>query len=186
MPYVVGAVRFTASKLGKTGLTVTGMVDVYRVAKDLSSHDVVVTDGNAIEIGQGLYGYAYSAANTTSYIYYAVFTTDDATVDDKQPVVWLADPAEQTVLTSAIAGRAAPGDEMALTAAAVDAILDEVVEGSYTLRQMIRVALAALAAKCSGGGTTTITFRDLNDREDRIVATVDANGNRTAVTVTAT
>ncbi len=32
-------------------------------------------------------------------------------------------------------------------------------------------------------GTTTITFRDLADSNARITATVDANGNRTAVTL---
>lgn len=64
-----------------------------------------------------------------------------------------------------------------------DAVLDEVVEGALTLRQILRVSLAALANKVAGGGTTTITFRDLADSKARITATVDANGNRTAVTL---
>ena len=64
-----------------------------------------------------------------------------------------------------------------------DAVLDEVVEGSLTLRQIMRLTLAALANKASGGGTTTIAFRDLADSKARITATVDANGNRTAVTL---
>ena len=33
----------------------------------------------------------------------------------------------------------------------------------------------------SGGGTSTLVFRDINDAKNRISATVDANGNRTAV-----
>ena len=33
----------------------------------------------------------------------------------------------------------------------------------------------------SGGGGSEITFRSTGDDVDRIVATVDANGNRTAV-----
>jgi hypothetical protein len=55
---------------------------------------------------------------------------------------------------------AAPGAAMTLTAAGIDAVLDEVVEGSLTMRQMLRVFMAALAGKASGGGTTAITFRD--------------------------
>jgi len=72
----------------------------------------------------------------------------------------------------------------ALSAAGVDAILDEVVVGTYTMRQLLTVMSAALAGKLSGGGTTTLTFRGVNDASDVIVATVDANGNRSALTLT--
>lgn len=67
-----------------------------------------------------------------------------------------------------------------------DAVLDEVIEGSYTLRQMMRLISAALAGVSSGGGTTAVTFTGLDGSTPRIVATVDANGNRTAVTKTVT
>lgn len=77
------------------------------------------------------------------------------------------------------------GDSMALTAAAVDAILDEQVgDSTLTMRQVLRVFLAVLAGKTSGGGTTTITFRNAADSQDVVVTTVDASGNRTAVTIT--
>lgn len=72
----------------------------------------------------------------------------------------------------------------ALSSAGIDAILDEVVVGSYTMRQLLTVMGAALAGKVTGGGTTAITFRGINDASNVIVATVDANGNRSAVTVT--
>lgn len=71
-----------------------------------------------------------------------------------------------------------------LTAAGVDAILDEVVVGTYTMRQLLAVMASALAGKVSGGGTSTITFRGVNDASDVIVATVDASGNRSALTIT--
>ena len=70
---------------------------------------------------------------------------------------------------------------VSITAASVDAVHDEVVEGTVTLRQALRLFLSALTAKVSGGGTTTITFRDIGDSKDRLVMTVDSNGNRTAV-----
>lgn len=81
------------------------------------------------------------------------------------------------------AAPAATGDAMTLTAAAVDAILDDAVEGSTTLRQLLRGFAAALLAKASGLATTTATYRDLADTKDRITATVDADGNRSAVTL---
>jgi len=70
-----------------------------------------------------------------------------------------------------------------LSATGVDDVLDEVVEGSVTLRQSMRLANAANAGKASGMGTTSVTIRDLSDSLNRISATVDADGNRTAVTL---
>jgi hypothetical protein len=74
----------------------------------------------------------------------------------------------------------------ALSTAGVDAILDDVVEGTLTMRQMLRLFMSALAGKSAGGGTVTLTFRDNADAKARITATVDANGNRTAMTLDGT
>jgi hypothetical protein len=68
-----------------------------------------------------------------------------------------------------------------------DAVLDEVVDtnnpaNANSLREVVNVMSAALAGKSSGGGTANIKFRDLGDTKDRISATVDADGNRTAIT----
>lgn len=62
------------------------------------------------------------------------------------------------------------------------AVLAATVEGSVTVVQSIRLANAALGGKASGLETTEATYRDLGDTKDRIVATVDSDGNRTAVT----
>ncbi|RLG33432.1 hypothetical protein DRN97_05065 [Methanosarcinales archaeon] len=73
-----------------------------------------------------------------------------------------------------------------LSDAGVDDIFEEVVEDSTTFRQMLRIIFAALAGKSSGGGTTTVRFRDIADTKDRITATVDSDGNRTAITLDGT
>lgn len=70
----------------------------------------------------------------------------------------------------------------ALSDAAVDKIIDEPVEGSYTLRQSMRIFNALSAGKTSGVGTSTINIRDLADTKNRISATM-SSGNRTAVTL---
>ena len=64
-----------------------------------------------------------------------------------------------------------------------DAVLDEVVEGSTTMRQLLRGFAAALLGKASGLDTTSVAYRDLADTKDRIAATVDADGNRASVTL---
>lgn len=64
-----------------------------------------------------------------------------------------------------------------------DAIWDEVIEGSTTARQSVRLNNSALGSKLSGAATATNTFRDIEDTKNRIVATVDSDGNRTAITL---
>ncbi len=75
-----------------------------------------------------------------------------------------------------------------LSAAGIDAIFDEVYEtsGTTTFRQYLRLAAAALWGKLSGAATTTITIQNEAESANRIVATVDADGNRSAVVLTKT
>lgn len=84
-----------------------------------------------------------------------------------------------TLTTSDIDGRLAANNN-----AAADALLDRSngVESGLTLRQWLRLGAASLFGKIAGAGTTTVTARDYNDTKDRITATVDEDGNRTAVT----
>lgn len=56
------------------------------------------------------------------------------------------------------------------------------IETGYNLKEALRLILASVAGKLSGAETTTITIRNVPDSKNRIVATVDSNGNRTAVT----
>lgn len=72
------------------------------------------------------------------------------------------------------------------TAGAVaDAVHDEVVDGAYTFRESTRLQNSAMWAKLSGAATTSVVIRDVSDSKDRITATVDADGNRTAITLDA-
>lgn len=83
------------------------------------------------------------------------------------------------------------GDAMTLTSgernSVADALLDRAagVETNRTPRQALRLMLATLAGKLSGAAGTTVTIRDTNDTVNRVVATVDADGNRSAVTLDA-
>jgi hypothetical protein len=71
-------------------------------------------------------------------------------------------------------------DYESLKADAVDKILDEIVEGTLTMRHVLKLVLSAIGGKASGGGTATVIFRDNADSKARITLTVDASGNRTA------
>ena len=66
-----------------------------------------------------------------------------------------------------------------------DALLDRAnaIETGLTLRQAHRLEVAAAAGKVSGAATTTVVLRNaVADSKARITATVDADGNRSAVT----
>lgn len=85
------------------------------------------------------------------------------------------------------ASPAATGDIPSATASA-DAFLDraDAIETGLTPRGALRLASAALAGKVSGADANAPVFRNaVADSKDRITATTDATGNRTAVTVDA-
>ncbi|MFZ9960269.1 MAG: hypothetical protein ACO3GP_07745, partial [Candidatus Limnocylindrus sp.] len=74
---------YTASKQGKTGLTVT--VDLYD-----PSGTQIVTGGSATAVGGGLYSYTLSSNNSTEGEYAAIFKTTDSTVDSQHiPSLWV-------------------------------------------------------------------------------------------------
>jgi hypothetical protein len=56
------------------------------------------------------------------------------------------------------------------------------VETGVSVRQALRLITAILAGKVSGAEGTTVTFRNVGDDKNRVVATVDSNGNRTTIT----
>lgn len=69
-----------------------------------------------------------------------------------------------------------------------DALLDRTdgVETGLTPRGALRLGASADAGKVSGAATTTVVIRNAIDSKDRITATVDGDGNRTAVTTDVT
>jgi len=79
-------------------------------------------------------------------------------------------------------GTTLPNSITALNDLSTTDILDAVVEGAYSIQDVLKIMVAVLAGEVSGGGTTTITFRNLDDDTDRVIATVDTSGNRTAFT----
>ncbi len=62
-----------------------------------------------------------------------------------------------------------------------DAVLDEVVEGSYSVRHLLRGFASALMAKVSGMEANAPVFRDIDNTKNRISATTTVEGNRTAI-----
>jgi hypothetical protein len=92
---------FTASKQGKTGLTVT--IDIYN-----PSGSQIVTGGSATAIGGGLYSYTLSTNNSAEGEYAAIFKTTDSTVDSQHiPSLWVLGRAAVENLDAATSSRLA-------------------------------------------------------------------------------
>jgi len=92
----------------------------------------------------------------------------------------------QTLLTRLSATRAGYLDNLSGGAAATVAgvLAGTIGDGAITVAQALKVAVAAAAGKISGAATATVTIRNTADSVDVIVATVDADGNRSSVSLT--
>ena len=91
---------YVASKVGKTGLTVT--VDVY----EQTTGTPIVSGGSASALGGGLYYYTLASGSVdASGAYIAVFKTADTSVDQQHiPALWVTD-TELKNLDAAISTR---------------------------------------------------------------------------------
>lgn len=83
-----------------------------------------------------------------------------------------------TTIPATLAGLATSAEVGAIT------MLDEIVVGTYTMQDILKILAAKMVGKATGGGTATITYLGLDDTSNVIVETVDSNGNRSAVTLT--
>ena len=94
------------------------------------------------------------------------------------------------ITASKFATDAVDGTAFAANAATkvADALLDRVdgIETGFTFRQVMRLLSSAQAGKVSGAATTTVVIRNITDVKARITATVDASGNRSAITTDVT
>src|SRR5574343_657639 len=92
------------------------------------------------------------------------------------------------ITATAIASDAIGASELATDAVTeiANAVAALTIEGSLTLQNALKLVLAAAAGKVSGADSTTITIRDTTDTYNRIVATVDQYGNRSAVSYVTT
>jgi hypothetical protein len=85
--------------------------------------------------------------------------------------------------TGELAADITPFTELSPQSLAAQILDTEDVETSMSVRNALRLIAAATAGKVSGAAGTTITIRSAYaDDKDRIVATVDSAGNRSAIT----
>jgi len=130
-------------------------------------------------------GAAPAAVTTNGYIQTAMlrWLTDDAGGTPSVLISGRVDSNTQAMATGVIAsGIIATGALNDIANNLLD--LANAVEGaptSITVRQAYRAMLAAAAGVISGAATTSVTLFTADGGTTRIQATVDANGNRSAI-----
>jgi len=119
---------FVASKIGKTGLTVT--VDIWEIQKDGTATEIV-TGASATEIGDGLYRYLLTSGSVDAEgEYIAAFKTADASVDQQHiPALWVVNRAGIENLDGAIS--ALPDADAVADQVWDEATADHSVAGSF-------------------------------------------------------
>lgn len=99
--------------------------------------------------------------------------------------------AANAITASQLAADSIGSSQIAATGAQeiADATLDRVdaIESGLTMRGAFRLMAAALAGKVSGAATSTVVVRNaIADSKARLTATVDSDGNRSAITADVT
>lgn len=155
------------------------------------SEQITLSAANGLEKGKSYAIHIAATVNSVAGATHHTFQIEaevDSNTNSGTVVVATGGIATTAFAAGAIDAAAIAADAIGaaeLAAGAVDEILDDTIgDGTLTVRQALRVLVAGMAAKLSGLPGTTITIRNAADSADVIVATVDANGNRTAVTIT--
>jgi hypothetical protein len=202
----INAAAIATDAIGSAELAATAAAEIAAAVVDLSlsGHTTSGTVGEAISNASSAgdpWSTAVPGAYSAGQAGYILGTNVNATVSSRasQTSVDTVDDFLDTEIAAIKAktdnlpaAPAATGDAMTLTSgernSVADALLDRSagIETGYTPRQSLRIMLAALAGKLSGAATTTVTIRNAPDTKARITATVDEDGNRSAITLDGT
>jgi hypothetical protein len=188
----------------------SGLIDFNAQLAGGSAVDTAATIATAVETelgtGSSLTALATAASQTTILTNIAAVQADTDNIQTRIPAalasgrmiaetqVIATDAVSSTALAASAvteiqSGLALAGGAMTLTSGERDAIADAYldrasgIETGLTPRQLGRVQFAAAGGKTNGMATTTANLRNLADTKNRIQATVDADGNRSAVTL---
>jgi hypothetical protein len=163
------------------GTRLTGLTPSWTLLKRLDSNNDITPQPAFIEVGQGLYKFAYDAevlGDAAGQI--DVLGGGNAAglrLNPGDEYIDIVVSRESSRLLTAING----SGQMVLSPNGIDAIQ---VETGVNARQALSPILAASAGVLVGAGTGTVVIKGGNTAVTRITATTDNAGNRTAVNLT--
>lgn len=168
------------------GVPETGLSPIITI-RDTSDGSVIINGAGMTEVGGGAYKYDFT--NDTAKQYSIVMDGGVDTLDSRYMTAWSeraiaeAKTTEIKIQTDKLhfSGDNVKARVETIAAAAVDSIHDEVIEGTLTLRQIQMLMLSFIAGETTGGGTTSIIFKNQAGDKNRITMTVNPSGDRSAV-----
>ncbi len=192
----------TRNILQYDGATVTATVDRnWKINPDSTSEFVIFGDAGREHVNEGL---AQAGASSTITLNALASSNDDAyndqtiflrsgTGEDQARIVMDYDGTTKIatvdrawdVNPDSTTGYVMSPLSLVNLAAITAAILAAGDIDGFTQEEAMKLILAVAVGKLSGAATVTNTIRSAADDADRVVATVDADGNRTAVVLDA-
>lgn len=155
----------------KTGYSISGTKTTLDALNDVAATDIV--SSGAITTSAGAVSNVTLVATTTT-------NTDMRGTDGANTTT----PPTTTDIWSAATRTLTAGTN--LNDLSTTDILGMAYEGSEDFQDFLRLTRAVLLGKTTGAGTGTENFRDRADGKNRVVSTIDSNGDRTAITTDAT
>jgi hypothetical protein len=179
MAQVVSAIAVLGP--GKTGLVIG-----YRVLNldgTVYSAFTIVGVSETSVLGTYRVASGVSVPDAGGYIVFGTAVTDyaEAGVDGEAALLATIDGIVDSILVDT--GTDIPASIVALNDLSAAELLGTAVEGAYTFSQVLQLMASVLFGKVSGGGTTSVVFRNTADSANRVTAVVDSDGNRSAVTL---
>lgn len=141
----------------------------------------VVNAGGTMEAAITVTGAELNTANVAGAVWGALALLNNEagslggmlnSVDDRIPAELVDGKMDSTL---------SPAERDLIATALLD--LANSIEAGITVRKTLRVLAAGIAGKTTDFQTLSPKFRDINDTKDVISATMDSDGNRTAVTL---
>ena len=185
----------TTTNSDKTGYSISGTKTTLDALNDIAATDIV--SGGAITTSSGAVSNVTTVANMRG--------TDGAYTGTPPTAAAIADAVLDEVLsghtTAGTLGKAVadieadtnelqsddvPGLIDGLNDLSTTDILGMAYESTEDFQDFLRLTRAVLLGKTTGAGTGSENFRDRADGKNRVAATIDSNGNRTAITTDAT
>lgn len=168
-----------------TDLRASGFIALQGTVTSASTTTVTVTSlGPQAESGSRLVGCSISVRSIDIDIYRSgdLRTITSVTENTSTSYTFTVDRAWNVTPTT--------DDEVLVWVVATIPTPEQILAGGdidgYSLEETLKLCLAALSGKLSGAASTIVTIRAADDSKDRITATVDSNGNRSAITLDAT
>lgn len=155
----------------KTGYSISGSKTTLDALNDVAATDIV--SSGAITTSAGAVSNVTLVATTTT-------NTDMRGTDGANTTT----PPTTTDIWSAATRTLTAGTN--LNDLSTTDILGMTYESTEDFQDFLRLVRAVLVGKTSGAGTGTENFRDADDGKNRVVSTIDSNGDRTNITTNTT